>query len=391
MDIRYHEFDGEHRFLSPDQLFPPRKFIQFILQYGEQALEALPSADEQTQQLIEQMIQAGLLERGENGELRLTPRMVKGIEHRAFLEIFRELRAGHRGEHASLSAGRSRERLEGVKPYTFGDPLSELAIMETMRNAIQRSAKEGRGPGDLLPLRLRDDDLSLYHSEATTESAIAILIDLSGSMSRYGRYIQAKRIALGMKALVERRFPMDRLHFIGFASHAEVIPENDLPLTMPKPITVRDWEVRMRAPLDQADELPPHFTNLQHALLLARSILAREGAPNKQIFIITDGQPTAHIEKSAAEVDMLYLIYPPSEQTWEITLAEAHRCSQRDIRISTFALIEDYYYMEWVGFVEQLTRLTRGVAYYCTAGDLAGAIMESYLAGKRKKTTIGAR
>ena len=161
---------------------------------------------------------------------------------------------------------------------------------------------------------------------------------------------------------------------------------------MPKPVSIRDYEVRIRVPLEQAqqntDRLPLHFTNLQLGLRTARRILSRKGATNKQIFIITDGQPTAHVEPNPVGGDMLYLLYPPSRRTSDVTLQEALRCQQQGIRIASFALIEDYWGMDWVGFIEKMTRLTRGVAYYCTSEDLSSTVIESYLSGRKRKSFI---
>ena len=152
---------------------------------------------------------------------------------------------------------------------------------------------------------------------------------------------------------------------------------------MPKEVTIFDPQVRLRVALSQADKAPQHFTNLQMGLMMARRVLQRRGGDNKQIFIITDGQPTAHVQG-----DYLYLLYPPHKASMAATLKEALVCVRHGIRLSTFALIEDYFFMDWVGFVDQLTRLTRGVAFYCTSGDLSDCIMESYLSGRRKKTHI---
>ena len=412
----YSEFDGESgRFLSPDDLFPSSGIIEFLLQYGEEGLEALDAhPDEQIEALLEEMLQAGLLERDADGNLRLTPRMQRGIQHRAFLEIFRNLRPSVRDGHETPEPGSRGERSEGTRPYEFGDPISELDLNASIRNAIQRLASEtpgagtgaaagmagAGGPGGVLPIRFVDRDFELFNTESSTSSALAILIDLSGSMMRYGRHVAAKRVALGMRSLVREKFPLDTVDFIGFASVAEHLDERDLPMVMPKPITTREWEVRVRVPLDQADLTHPHFTNLHHALRLARLRLAQRGAENKQVFLITDGQPTAHLSAPGAGPiagpaghapgeTILNLIYPPSRESSEATLNEAFRCSQEGIRISSFALIEEYHGMEWVGFVDQLTRLVKGVAFYCTAGDLGATIMESYLAGKREKRPLG--
>lgn len=405
MKSTYSEFDGDRgRFRSPDDLFAPPGLVDFIIEYGQEGLDALPQhPDEQIQQLVQDLKDAGLVEDDAEGGLRMTPRMVRGMEHRALLEIFRELKPGVKEGHESPFTGNRGERSEGTRPHQFGDPVSEVAMLESLRNAIARNVVEQQRSGqqvaaaNLLPLRLRDADLEVYNSEASADTATAILIDLSGSMMRYGRHVAAKRVALGMQALINRRFPNDTVDYIGFASTAEHLREQDIPLVMPKPITTRDWEVRVRIPLDRAGETHLHLTNLHHGLRLARQALAKRGAANKQIFIITDGQPTAHLsgadpagmDAPGQDATMLNLIYPPSRETVEATLKEAFTCRQRGIRISSFALIEEYHAMEWVGFIDQLTQLVRGVSFYCTAGDLGSAIIESYLTGKREKKSLG--
>lgn len=389
MRYGYTEQGAGERFQSPDDLFAPPALIDFILADGEHVLDALPDMNEQVRDLIEQLVQAGLLERDESGRLRLRPRMVRAMEHRALLEIFRDMRAGVREGHASVAPGRGGERSDGTRPYQFGDPVAELAMHETLRNALARAASEGRPPSP--PIRLSEEDFEVYNVESVGESALCVLIDLSGSMARYGRHVAAKKVALAMTALVRRHFPQDTIDFVGFASTAAPLKETDLPLVMPRPITTREWEIRIRVPLDQAELTHPHFTNLHHALQLARTTLARRGAPNKQIFIITDGQPTAHLSGDPhSGGQILNLLYPPNPASEEATLAEAFRCVRAGIRISSFALVEEYEGMDWVGFIERLTRLTRGVAFYCAAGDLPGTIVESYLTGKRRRASFGA-
>ena len=403
MKFSYSEFDGEG-FLSPDQLFASPQVMNFILQYGEQALDAMNQLeDEDEKAFIESMIEAGLLEEYKdeqgNSKLRMTGRMVRGFQHRALLDIFADLRKGTRDGHSTRHQGRTTERADGTKPYEFGDPISELEIGQTLRNAIARQSAERATSGGqsfsgaTLPLRINSSDFELHLTEGSADCATVMLIDLSGSMMRYGRFLQAKRIALGMQELIRGRFPQDTMDYVGFYSLADVLQERDIPLVMPKPVSVRDYEVRLRIPLEQAranvERIPQHFTNLQLGLQTARQILARRGAANKQIFVITDGQPTAHVAPGQeTDEQMLYLLYPPTEQTSNITLQEALKCQQQNIRIATFALIEDYWGMDWVGFVDQLTRLTRGLAYYCTSEDLSSTVIESYLSGKKTKSFI---
>jgi uncharacterized protein with von Willebrand factor type A (vWA) domain len=126
--------------------------------------------------------------------------------------------------------------------------------------------------------------------------------------------------------------------------------------------------------------VPQHFTNIHAGLRLARSVLTRQPAVNKQIIVITDGEPTAHIE--GREV---VLIYPPSEKTAMHTLAEVKRCATAGIRVSSFALIEDYFYLGLVNFVEEMARVSNGVAAYCSADDLGKYVFDSFIGGRRTR------
>ena len=420
MRYDYGQHDGSE-FPTPDSLFPSPQVINFIMVHGEDALEAVENLEgEDEQQYLQALIDAGLLEEYEDDEgnrrLRMTPKMVKGMQHRALLDVFDNLRKGIAGGHASSASGQSSERTEGTRAYEFGDPLSELELSQTLRNALHRHkrtrAEAGGGPGGgaALPLRLSFQDFELHESEATADCATVMLIDLSGSMYRFGRFLKAKQVALGMAAMIRERFPRDTLEFVSFYSLADRVAERDVPLIMPKPVSVYDPVVRLRVPLAQAQaqaarqqakssgggeagaggggHLPLHFTNLQLGLRKARQILRRSGAANKQVFIVTDGEPTAHVAPGPTGDEMLYLLYPPSEETADITLKEALRCQQEGVRLATFALTEDYFGMDWVSFVERMTRLTRGTAFYCSGEDLASTVVESYLRGKRQKSFI---
>ncbi len=392
MKFSYGQAGDAEMFRSPDELAAPDKLTNFILQHGQDGLDALDEAADQTEDLINELIDAGLLERDEGGQLRPTPRTVRALQIRALDDVFRGLRAGVKDGHESTDTGQRGERAEGTRAYRFGDSIADIDLGATLRSAVARRVLGGAEPGAaLLPLDIDERDIAVFTTEATTDVATAVLIDLSGSMARYGRHVAAKRVALAMQQLVRRRFPNDTLDIIGFASVAQRVPEREVALLTPRPVTTREWQIRVRVPLSQASRTHPHFTNLHHALRLARSTLARRSAPNKQIFVITDGCPTAHLSGGPGglgehgDEPVLNLIYPPSEASALATLEEAHACVRSGIRIATFALIDDYEAMDWVGFVERLTRVTRGTGFYCTAGDLAGMIVESYLTGKRSR------
>jgi uncharacterized protein with von Willebrand factor type A (vWA) domain len=371
----FSDFDGAP-FPTQDRLSFFQNVLDFVMTYGEEAMNALGHADldDDQREWLDQLIDDGLLE-NVAGRWRLTPRAISAMQRKALSEVFKQLRSGQRDGHATVHPGAVGERSDGTRPYQFGDPISQLEPIQTIRNAMQRA----RGG----PIRIAPHDFEVYNTESQTSVSMVILLDQSGSMARYGRYANSKKCAMALHALVRQQFPFDTVDVVGFYSGAAIIPEHKLPLSMPKRVSVFDPVVRMRVPIDQLDAAPQHFTNLHMGLTMARRLLARRGGENKQIFIITDGEPTAHVEAGH-----VFLLYPPEQRSAIATLKEAATCAAQGIRISTFALIEDYAYMDWVGFVDQLTRLTKGVAFYSAGGDLSGCIMESYLAGRRAKTYL---
>ena len=398
MKYFYGEYDGSE-FPTPDELFGFDQLMNFIMQYGDQALKAIeqmmqdPKDDAQSD-LLEQLLQDGMLDKDGKGNLRLTPRAVSKMQRKALMEVFANLRTGQREGHQKVTPGAGGERIEGTKPYEYGDPVSELDLHQTLHNALsrhglppkQRPAAGGQlseGKTPTAGIHFDEKDFELHLHEGVTSCATVVLLDMSGSMMRYGRFLSAKKVALAMQSLVRTRFPQDTVDFIGFYSGATRIPEIALPLAMPKPVTVYDYQVRLRVPINQLDKAPQHFTNLHMGLQMARRLLRKRGGENKQIFIVTDGQPTAHVEG-----DFVYLLYPPDPRSTVATLKEAVLAVREGCRISTFALIEDYWGMDWVSFVDQLSKLTKGVAFYTSSGELANCVMESYLSGRKKKSYI---
>ena len=383
MKYFYGEFNGEG-FPTPDKLFAFDNLMEFILQYGEQALKAIEQMlkdpkNEQQSDLLEQLLKDGMLDKDGKGRVRLTPRAINKMQRKALMEVFSNLREGNREGHEKITAGQGGERIEGTKPYQYGDPVSELDLHQTLHNALSRHGL----PNDTKKIKFDERDFELHLHEGVTSCSTVVLLDMSGSMMRYGRFLAAKKVAMAMQALVRSRFPQDSLDFVGFYSGATQIPEAALPITMPKPVTIYDYQVRLRVPIDKLNQAPQHFTNLHMGLQLARRILRKRQSENKQLFIITDGQPTAHVEGNN-----VFLLYPPDPKSTVATLKEAVLAVREGCRISTFALIEDYWGMDWVGFVDQLTKLTKGVAFYTSSTELANCIMESYLSGRKKKTYI---
>lgn len=383
MKYFYGEFDGQE-FPTQDKLFGFDQLMDFILQHGENALKAIEQMmqdpkNEAQSDLLDQLIQEGMLDQDGKGKLKLTPRAINKMQRRALMEVFSHLRQGNREGHEKITPGAGGERIEGTKPYQYGDAVSELDLHQTLHNALTRHGIPQKGSN----IKFDEHDFELHLHEGMTSCSTVVLLDMSGSMMRYGRFLAAKKVAMAMQALVRSKFPQDSIDFVGFYSGAAKIPEVMLPLSMPKPVSIYDYQVRMKVPLTQLDKAPQHFTNLHMGIQLARRILRKRTSENKQLFIITDGQPTAHVEG-----DNVLLLYPPDPRSTVATLKEAVLAVREGCRISTFALIEDYWGMEWVGFVDQLTKLTKGVAFYTSSGELASCIMESYLSGRKKKAHI---
>jgi uncharacterized protein with von Willebrand factor type A (vWA) domain len=386
MKYFYGEYDGQE-FPTPDKLFGFDQLMQFIMQYGDQALKAMEEMmndpkNQAQSDMLEQLLKDGMLDKDGQGRLRLTPRAVSKMQRKALMEVFANLKEGRREGHERVTPGPGGERIEGTKPYQYGDPVAELDLHQTLHNALTRHGLPQSIDGRRR-IKFDEKDFELHLHEGVTSCSTVVLLDMSGSMMRYGRFLSAKRVAMAMQALVRGRFPQDSIDFVGFYSGAAKIPEVMLPLTMPKPVTVYDYQVRVRVPINQLDKAPQHFTNLHMGLQMARRILRKRTSENKQIFIITDGQPTAHVEG-----DFVHLLYPPDPRSTVATLKEAVAAVREGCRVSTFALIEDYWGMDWVSFVDQLTKLTKGVAFYTSSGELASCIMESYLSGRKKKQHI---
>jgi uncharacterized protein with von Willebrand factor type A (vWA) domain len=206
---------------------------------------------------------------------------------------------------------------------------------------------------------------------------------MSGSMRWGGQYIAAKRMALALEALVHREYPGDRLHFIEMASVARVVPRSELVDLLPKPVTIHDPVVRLRADMSDpgitSRDLPPHFTNIQHALRLARRLFATADTPNRQVVLITDGLPTAHFED-----EQLYLLYPPDPRTEQATMAEAAALSREGGTLNLFLVPSWSQSEEDVRFGHRLAESTGGRVVFTAGDDLDRFVVWDYLEGRRR-------
>ena len=375
--FKYSKWDGSQEFTpqSADRIFD--QISEHLLEYGEHLLPNLEDWEEEHPEVIEMLIKRGLIDKDQDGKFHVTPRGIRRVQNKALEELFLLGKTGQSGKHDTAIRGPGETRHEESRPYEYGDPVSNLDLHQTLRNAL---ARQGGGT----PVGITHDDLEVYDTEYQAACATVVLLDMSGSMSRYGKFGQAKKVALAMNSLVRGRYRGDFLQVVGFYTYATPLTERELLYSAPKPVSIFDPRVHLRIPLDNPPSfVPEHFTNIQAGLQFARRLLSRQPAPNKQIITITDGEPTAHVE--GREV---VLVYPPAEKTARITLQEVRRCANEGIHLASFALIEDYFYLDLVNFVEQMARVSGGVAAYCNAGDLGNMVIDSFVAGRRRRQTL---
>ncbi|MCI0437727.1 MAG: VWA domain-containing protein [Chloroflexi bacterium] len=311
---------------------------------GEDARRQL----EQLQRIIQQLEEAGYLKR-KGDKLELTPRGIRKLAQNALKEVFSQLKKDRIGRHEIYTRGDGGERTGQTKQYEFGDPF-DVDLHRTLFNSVLRE-------GPSVPVRLAPQDLEINRTEHLTQTATVLLLDQSRSMGMFGSFAAAKKVAMALYFLIHSQFPRDSFYVIGFSDYAMEIKGDDLP-----ELTWNAWV---------------SGTNMQHAFMLSRKLLSKQKVATKQILMITDGEPTAHIEAGRA-----YFSYPPSWRTIDETLKEVKRCTQEGITINTFMLEANYYLMD---FIDKVTRINRGRAFYTTPGQLGRYVMVDYLRGRRQR------
>jgi uncharacterized protein with von Willebrand factor type A (vWA) domain len=227
------------------------------------------------------------------------------------------------------------------------------------------------------------NDILIHQTRNTPKCATVVLMDMSGSMRYDGQYINVKRMALALDGLIHKEYPGDFLQFIQVYSFAKPCHRSEIVNLMPKPVTVFDPVVRLRADMSREDisesMVPPHFTNLQHGLQLARQFLATRDTPNRQIILITDGLPTAHFEQ-----EELFLLYPPDAQTESATMREGQLCKREEITINIFLVPSWSQTQEDVRFAYRLAESTTGRVIFTAGSDLDRFVVWDYLNRRRE-------
>src|SRR5579884_1181038 len=311
---------------------------------GEEAARSL----EQLKQLTKMLEEAGyIVKKGNRWEL--TPRGIRRIGQKALRDIFQHLKRDNFGKHESRFRGTGGERMDESKVYEFGDTFL-LDLQRTVMNGVMR-----QGPGS--PVKLTPDDFEVYRTELMTQCATVLLLDMSRSMFLRGCITAAKKVAIALNSLIRGQYPRDALYVVPFSYYAREIKAEDLPH-----LTWNEWG---------------YGTNMQHAFMLSRQLLARHKGGTRQIILITDGEPTAYFEGGQIEFS-----YPPTYRTFQETLREVGRCTRENVVINTFMLERGHYLID---FVEQMTKINRGRAFYATPERLGEYILVDYVDNKRKK------
>jgi Ca-activated chloride channel family protein len=338
-----------------------RLFNQLVLATGgdvEEAMDWMRYLQQQghlpeeidLEQFFASLESQSLVARDGEGALQLTTGGERKIRRSAFEEIFSTLDKTSPGYHQIRASGEGIERLPETRPYSFGDDIHLLDSSRSLQNAFRREQSD--------EFSLLEEDLEVYETEHLTSCATVVAIDISHSMILYGedRITPAKTVALALTELITTKYPKDDLSVVLFGDEAEQVFLSEIPYI----------------------QAGPYHTNTRDALQLSRSILARQKQPNKQIFLITDGKPSAitengRIYKNPFGLDMRIV---------NLTLEEADLCRRQKVVITTFMLATDTMLTQ---FVEKLTQINRGRAYFASPYNLGEFILADYIRNRRRR------
>ena len=307
------------------------------------------AADLRALREIEHLLEKSGAVQRRRGKLELTPRGVRRLGERSLERIFARALESQLGDHAAQSLGGEAEPTGSTRPWRFGDPF-RIDVGHTIRNAVIRGGRRPEGGVQLAP-----DDFELAESEQRVRAVTVLLLDMSFSMPLRGNWESAKRLALALQALVASRFPQDRFHTIGFSDYARRLE--------PKDLLVSGWE-RVWG------------TNMQHAFQLARRLLTAEPSTERHVIMVTDGEPTAHLEGSESAFH-----WPPHPRTLQITMAEATRLARTGATLNVFLLDHD---PGAAAFVETMVHRAGGRIFYPDLADLGNVVVRDFLSNRRR-------
>ena len=338
---------------------------------GEEEVSNLEGLQRRVNELLRRMAEEAGLERSPEG-YRASPRAMRTYQKRLLSAIFTDLADARRGRHEGVVTRDGAIELPSTRPYEFGDSPASLDVPQSILNAVARTGQA----------RPAAEDLVVHRTRRTPKCATALVLDMSGSMRSGGQYVACKKMALALDGLIRSEYPGDFLQVVEMDTLARLRRPGEIVELMPKPVSIHDPVVRLRADMSDPKitelDLPLHFTNIQRALALSRQVLAAQDTANRQIFLLTDGLPTAHFEGS-----MLFMLYPPDPRTERETLREAMRCKAEGIVINVFLLPSWSQTEDDVRFAQRLAESTDGRVLFVGGEELDRFVVWDYLRGRR--------
>lgn len=321
-------------------------------QLGDQA-----AIDAQTLAELERaLLNQGFLDRGSDGQWRLSPKAMRRLGETALRDVAQQL-SGHRGERDHRRAGAAGELTGATRPWQFGDT-EPWNVARTLTNAVLRQAGTATVEG---PVRITVDDVEVSETETRTQAAVALLVDTSFSMVMENRWLPMKRTALALNHLVSTRFRSDALQIITFGRYARTVTAAEL--------------MGLEGVYEQG-------TNLHHALALASRHLRRHPNAQPVVLVVTDGEPTAHLEDLDGDGSAVFFDYPPHPRTIAHTVRGFDDTARLGAQVTIFRLGDD---PGLARFIDQVARRVEGRVVVPDLDGLGAAVVGDYLRSRRRR------
>ena len=303
------------------------------------------------------LMNQGFLDRGSDGQWRLSPKAMRQLGQAALRDVAQQL-SGRHGERDTRRAGAAGELTGATRPWQFGDT-EPWNVTRTVTNAVLREAGTGERP---LPVRITVDDVEISETETRTQAAVALLVDTSFSMVMENRWLPMKRTALALNHLVSTRFRSDALQIVAFGRYARTVTA---------------------AELTGLEGVYEQGTNLHHALALATRHLRRHPNAQPVVLVVTDGEPTAHLEDFGGEGgSSVFFDSPPHPRTIGHTVRGFDEVARLGAQVTIFRLGSD---PGLARFIDQVARRVGGRVVVPDLDGLGAAVVGDYLSAKRRR------
>nr|WP_207065668.1 MULTISPECIES: VWA domain-containing protein [unclassified Mycobacterium] len=324
-------------------------------QLGEDAAVDARTLSELERALMNQ----GFLDRGSDGQWRLSPKAMRQLGQAALRDVAQQL-SGRHGERDTRRAGAAGELTGATRPWQFGDT-EPWNVTRTVTNAVLRQAGTGERLNRSVPVRIEVDDVEISETETRTQAAVALLVDTSFSMVMENRWLPMKRTALALNHLVSTRFRSDALQIVAFGRYARTVTA---------------------AELTGLEGVYEQGTNLHHALALATRHLRRHPNAQPVVLVVTDGEPTAHLEDFGGEGSSVFFDYPPHPRTIGHTVRGFDEVARLGAQVTIFRLGSD---PGLARFIDQVARRVGGRVVVPDLDGLGAAVVGDYLSAKRRR------